>query len=139
MPNAEFDRAVDDKLHQQQSNCDWNGSNLSDGFAQLVAAGVVEINDAYERAGYVRRCGNPYRLARKPGVAARIQELRSEIDPGDVRTAEHVHAKLLEIAAELLRTAGNRDAAARIANDLRRLVWVIEHLAGVSIWATEPQ
>jgi hypothetical protein len=66
-------------------------------FARLVAAGVVEINDAYERAGYVRRRRNPYRLARKPDVAARIPELRSEIDPGDVRTAEHVHAKLMDI------------------------------------------
>jgi hypothetical protein len=97
-------------------------------FAQLVAAGVVEINDAYERVGYVRRRGNPYRLARKPGVAARIQELRSEIDPSDVRTAEHVHAKLLEIAAELLRTAGNRDAASRVANDMRRLAQVLDHI-----------
>ena len=98
-------------------------------FAHLVAAGVVDINDAYERAGYVRRRGNPYRLSRKPEVAARIQELRSEIDPADLRTTQHVHAKPLEVAAELLRTAGNRDMAARIANDLRRLAQVLDHVA----------
>jgi hypothetical protein len=107
-----------------------------DAFAQNVAAGI-EIKDAYEQAGYVRRRGNPNRLARRPHVAARIEELRSQIHPDDIVNTQRVHARLL--LAELLRSAGNRDAAARIANDLRQLALAIDQQAGIEVLTGRPR
>jgi hypothetical protein len=48
-------------------------------FAQYVAAGIP-LPDAYVKAGYTRSRANHCRLKRKPGVAARVEELQRESD-----------------------------------------------------------
>jgi hypothetical protein len=99
-------------------------------FAQAVAADVSLI-DAYEHAGFVRRRGNPNRLARLPKVAARIVELQSHVFPADLANLEYIQAKVLAIGAQVLDAAGNRDVAACIANDLRRIATALDQHAGV--------
>lgn len=89
-------------------------------FAQAVAAGCGLL-DAYERAGFVRAYGNPNRLARRPKVAARIAELQSQISPADLVNIEYIQAKVIALNAEILGAATDRDALARIANDLHHL------------------
>jgi hypothetical protein len=85
-------------------------------FAQAVAAGVG-LGDAYEHVGYVRRRGNPNRLARRPKVAARIAELRSQVFPADLVNLEYIQAKARDIAPQIPDAAGNRDLASRLADE----------------------
>jgi hypothetical protein len=98
-------------------------------FAQAVA-GDAGLSDAYEHAGFVRRRGNPNRLARHPKVAARITELQSHICPTDVVNLEYIQAKLREICPQIPAAVGNRDAASRLANDLRRIATALNQHAG---------
>jgi hypothetical protein len=94
-------------------------------FAQLMATGV-EVNDAYEQAGYVRRRGNPGRLARKPRVAARIQELKWP------------HVLTLASVANLPSVMGDREAAAELASELRCFALAIEQQAGIDAGRSGP-
>jgi hypothetical protein len=98
-------------------------------FAQAVAADV-SLSDAYEHAGFVRRRGNPNRLARHPKVAARIAELQSHVRPADLVNLEYIQAKVQEIGPQIPRAAGNRDAASRLANNLRRVAAALDQYAG---------
>jgi hypothetical protein len=54
-------------------------------FAHLRAHGM-RLEEAYENAGYAPDRGHACRLASRPDVAARINELRSDFT--DIRTAE---------------------------------------------------
>jgi hypothetical protein len=98
-------------------------------FAQRAAVPGVRLIDAYEAAGYVRRRGNPDRLARKPHVAARIAELRSQVHPGDLANLQRIRTEILELAERLPGAAGNRDAVMRSANDVRHLADALEQQA----------
>jgi type IV pilus biogenesis protein CpaD/CtpE len=98
-------------------------------FAQAVAADMG-LSDAYERAGFVRRRGNPNRLARRPKVKARIEELQSLVLPVDLANLEYLQAKTLAIGAQIPDAASNRDAASRLANDLRRIARALDQYAG---------
>jgi hypothetical protein len=98
-------------------------------FAQAVAA-EMSLADAYEHAGFVRRRGNPNRLARRPKVKARITELQSLVFPADLANLEYLRAKVLAIGAQIPDAAGNRDAASRLANDLRRIARALDQYAG---------
>jgi type IV pilus biogenesis protein CpaD/CtpE len=98
-------------------------------FAQAVAADM-SLGDAYEHAGFVRRRGNPKRLARHPKVAARIAELQSHVSPADLTNLLHLQAKVFEIGSQIPGAAGNRDAASRFANDLRRIATALDQHAG---------
>jgi hypothetical protein len=98
-------------------------------FAQAVAADM-DLADAYEHAGFVRRRGNPNRLGRRPKVKARIEELRSLVLPADLANLEYLQAKTLAIGAQIPNAAGNRDAASRLANDLRRIARALDQYAG---------
>jgi hypothetical protein len=102
-------------------------------FAQLMATGV-EVNDAYEQAGYVRRRGNPGRLARKPRVAARIQELKWP----HVLTLEYLREKVLASVANLPSVMGDREAAAELASELRCFALAIEQQAGIDAGRSGP-
>jgi hypothetical protein len=57
-------------------------------FAQAAAVPGVRLIEAYEIAGYVPRRGNPNRLARRPKVAERIEELRSKVTEADLANLE---------------------------------------------------
>jgi hypothetical protein len=98
-------------------------------FAQAVAADM-SVMDAYELAGFVRRRGNPNRLARHPRVAARIAELQSHVFPADLVNFEYIQAKAFAVAAEVPGGAGNRDVASRLANDFRRIARALDQYAG---------
>jgi hypothetical protein len=109
-------------------------------FARAVSAGAPLI-DAYEAAGYVRRRGNPGRLARRPEVAARIEQLRSTLAPGDLAHIEYLRARIEEAAAKVLAVirptaAGTeepthcRDRMSRLANDLRRIAEALDRQGG---------
>jgi hypothetical protein len=111
-------------------------------FAQAVASDVA-LADAYERVGFVRRRGNPNRLARHPKVAARIAELQSLVFPADLENLAYIQAKALAVAAQVLDAAGNRDMTLRLANDFRRISTALEQQAGkvattVPIVLTDP-
>jgi hypothetical protein len=98
-------------------------------FAQSVAADMG-LADAYEHAGFVRRRGNPNRLARRPKVKDRIEELRSLVLPADLANLEYLQAKTLAVGTQILDVAGNRDATSRLANDLRRIARALDQCAG---------
>jgi hypothetical protein len=85
------------------------------------------------KVGYVRRRGNPGRLARKPRVAARIQELKSP----DVVNLEYLREKVLASIANLPSVVGDREAAAEVASELRRFALAIEQQAGIEARAAD--
>jgi hypothetical protein len=98
-------------------------------FAQAVAADT-DLADAYEQVGFVRRRGNPNRLARHPKVAARIAELQSLVFPADIENLAYIQAKALAVAGQILDAAGNRDMTLRLANDFRHISTALEQQAG---------
>jgi hypothetical protein len=106
-------------------------------FAQAAAVPGVKLVDAYAAAGYVPRRGNPGRLARHSQVAARIAELRADVDPADLANLERIHEKMLEVAWRVRAAAGNRDAAARCGNDARQLAAALDREAGNSRWSAD--
>jgi hypothetical protein len=111
-------------------------------FAHLRAQGL-RLEEAYERAGYAPDRGHACRLASRPDVALRINELRSDFT--DVRTADRprVIDALMEIGQScraLGTTSGLKEArfayleAARlqqqIVDDLARDREIIERELG---------
>jgi hypothetical protein len=106
-------------------------------FAQAAAVPGMRLIDAYATAGYVPRRGNPDRLARHPKVAARIKELQSDVDPADLANLERIHEKIIDVAWRVRAAAGNRDAAARRANDARELAAALDREADDSRWLAD--
>jgi hypothetical protein len=100
-------------------------------FARLMATGV-SLKDAFERAGYVPRRGNPGRLARRPDVARRIAELKAELSPYDAASIDFFKRKLVSIAEEVARAnADDRTIFSRAAADLRQLAGSFDNLGGI--------
>jgi hypothetical protein len=81
-------------------------------FAHFIAKGMSQI-DAYEAAGY-RRCGKAASVAaRRPGVAARVRELRH-------RASSRTHVTLVSLIekaedARVLAMQNNQPSAAVLA------------------------
>ena len=101
-------------------------------FAQHLAAGT-KLFDAYEQAGFTSPRGNANRLEREPEVQTRVAELRSQINPADISNLEYIAAKVRDVAEQIVQSAGDRDAAARLANDLRRLATALDQQAGIDL------
>jgi hypothetical protein len=99
-------------------------------FARFVANGI-SLKDAFEKAGYVPRRGNPGRLARHPDVARRIAELKAELQPSDAASIEFFKRKLVSVAEEVGRADGDdRAIFSRAAADLRQLAGSFDNLGG---------
>jgi hypothetical protein len=100
-------------------------------FAQFIANGV-SLKDAFERAGYVPRRGNPGRLARRPDVARRIAELEAELNPYNAASIDFFRSKLVGIADEIAEAdASNVAIFSRAAAGLRELARSFDILAGI--------
>jgi hypothetical protein len=71
----------------QKDNADNGSQPLRDrrreAFARALFEGV-DVNAAYEQAGFKRPRGNAYRMEREPEVQARVNFLRRELDEADL-------------------------------------------------------
>jgi len=66
-------------------------------FAQARARGAL-LDDAYESAGYVLNRGHSSRLAKRPEVAERLAELRTELAAADDISPRAFILALLRVA-----------------------------------------
>ena len=66
-------------------------------FARARARGAL-LDDAYEAAGYAPARGHSSRLAKRPLVAARVAELRSQLSDWESANGQSVVAALLRMA-----------------------------------------
>jgi hypothetical protein len=93
-------------------------------FAQARAKGVG-LQDAYEDAGFAPDRSHASRLAREPGVAERIAELRAEQEDFAPQTMIATLLRLAKASEDLKTPAGTKEARDTVLQ-ARRLVLEIK-------------